>query len=139
MTEESREQVVKNSLNDSTSKTCWSFAKDSRFKTQPNVCPFVAYNINLSTTSKRKTSFGYGKRTNFVLDNKFTPGPLTYEVSKTKTNDRRGFSFGANREEALSASYIPLGVMKVGYSLSRTLVPESTRASRNNRGTRATP
>lgn len=77
-TEETREQIIKNPLNDSTSKTSWSFGKGARFKTLSHICPHVSYDINLSTNSKRKTSFGYGKRMSFVLENKFTPSPITY-------------------------------------------------------------
>lgn len=58
---------MRNPLNDSTSKTSWSFGKCARFKTEKHICPHVAYNLNLNTTSKRKTSFGYGKRMSFIM------------------------------------------------------------------------
>lgn len=79
-TEETRDQLIRNPLNDSTSKTSWSFSKGARFQTEKNICPHVAYNIDLSTNQKRKTGFGYGKRISFVLENKFTPAPRPYSV-----------------------------------------------------------
>jgi hypothetical protein len=83
-TEETREQIVRNPLNDSTAKMSYSFGKSSRFKTEKHICPHVAYDISLNTTSRRKTSFGYGKRTSFILENKFTPAPVTYSVELSK-------------------------------------------------------
>ena len=112
-TEETRDQIVRNPLNSSTSKTNWSFSKEARFKTQKNICPHVAYDYNLSTNSKRKTSFGLGKRTSFILENKFTPAPITYSVELSKSKRDKGYGFGVNREDAISSSYIPLGRLKV--------------------------
>lgn len=112
-TEETRDQIIRNPLNDSTSKASFSFSKSQRFKTEKNICPHVAYDINLSTNKKRKTSFGLGKRTNFILENQFTPAPLTYSIEFVQAKQKQGFSFGANREEATNSSYIPLGRLKV--------------------------
>lgn len=59
---ESRFDIVKSNVNNSTSKTMWSFSKDKRFPQNKPVCPFVSYQNNLSTLSDRKTGFGTSKR-----------------------------------------------------------------------------
>lgn len=121
-TEETRDQIIRNPLNDSTSKTSYSFGKSQRFKTEKNICPHVAYDINLSTNRKRKASFGYGKRTDFVMSNQFTPAPLTYSIDFVRNKQKEGFSFGANREQTANGSYIPLGRLKVRNELFRIQV-----------------
>jgi hypothetical protein len=59
---ESRLDIAKSSINNSTSKTFWSFSKDKRFQQNKPVCPYVYYQNNLSTLSNRKTGFGSSKR-----------------------------------------------------------------------------
>lgn len=59
---ESRIDIVKSSINNSTSKTLWSFSKDKRFQQDKSVCPYVFYQNNLSTLSNRKANFGSSKR-----------------------------------------------------------------------------
>lgn len=59
---ESRFDIVKSAINNSTSKTLYSFSKDKRFQPNKSVCPYVSYQNNLSTLSHRKTGFGTSKR-----------------------------------------------------------------------------
>lgn len=59
---ESRIDIVKSAINNSTSKTLYSFSKDKRFHPNKSVCPYVFYQSNLSTLSNRKTSFGTSNR-----------------------------------------------------------------------------
>lgn len=60
--EESRAEIVKSTINSSTSKNLWSFSKERRFSENKSVCPYVSYLNNGSTISHRKTGFGWGKR-----------------------------------------------------------------------------
>lgn len=87
---------MRNPLNDSTSKTLWSFSRDKRFKSDRKYCPYIAYDFNLSTNNRRNTSFGYGRRTDFKLNNVYTPSPANYQVSGNITA-KSGKSFGTSR------------------------------------------
>ena len=64
--QESREQITKSAINQSTSKTLWSFAKNRRFSAPKPACPYVSYIHNLSTISNRKAGFGTSKRRVFT-------------------------------------------------------------------------
>ena len=75
---------------------------------------------NLPTTkSKRRTSFGYGKKTDLDVGkdrHNVTPSPDTYNLHNfVETNKMRekGFSPGKGREEVAPISYIPLEPKKM--------------------------
>ena len=52
-----------------------------------------------STTSRRSTSFGFGKKDIGIRDDKFIPPPATYTLNSEFEEKRsRGFSFGQGRD-----------------------------------------
>jgi hypothetical protein len=59
---ETRSDIVKSAINNSTAKSMWSFSKKQRFPQDKSVCPYVSYQTDLSTISHRKTGFGTSKR-----------------------------------------------------------------------------
>lgn len=64
--EESREEIVKSNVNNSTSKHLWTFYKERRFpEPRPN-CPYIAYDHDTSTISQKKTKFGSAARRVFT-------------------------------------------------------------------------
>lgn len=56
----------------------------------------MAYSYNLSTNPKRQTSFGYGRRISFKLNNRATPSPAEYDLDGALVNTE-GKTFGLGR------------------------------------------
>lgn len=98
LTEETRDEVVRNTLNDSTSKTLWSFPREKRFKSEQSMCPYVAYNYNLSTNRKRQAAIGYGGRTDFKLKSYYVPSAADYDPALITVGSKMGKTFGQSRE-----------------------------------------
>jgi hypothetical protein len=84
--EESREQIVKSTVNASTSKNLWSFSKEKRFQDNKPECPYVSYLNNSSTISQRKTGFGSSKRRVFSEVSE-APSSWLYTPSKEKATN----------------------------------------------------
>ena len=64
--EETREEITKSNLNQSTAKILWTFSKRKRFIENKPVCPIASYKYDLSTNSNRKAGFGSSKRKVFT-------------------------------------------------------------------------
>lgn len=83
--EETREQVTRCNINQSTAKTLWSFSKEKRFEERKPVCPYVSYQTDLSTLTKRKTQFGSSVRRVFT-ECSDAPSSWAYHQSKEKAD-----------------------------------------------------
>lgn len=94
--DETREEITKSAINKSTAKTLWSFPKKERFDRSKSVCPYVSYDYDLSTISKRKTGFGSSKRKAFTEASE-APAPWNYNPAKPE-GYRPLTSFGNSRE-----------------------------------------
>ena len=93
---ETREEITKSAINKSTAKTLWSFPKKERFERSQSVCPYVSYNYNLSTISKRKTGFGSSKRKVFT---EASEAPASWNYNPAKPEGYRHLnSFGNSRD-----------------------------------------
>ena len=107
--EESREEVVRSTINNSTSKNLWSFSKDKRFADNKAACPYVSYLNNSSTISQRKTGFGWGKRRVFseVSD---VPSSWTYHPADGKARNIPVFALSreVNVSSSSTASLTPI-------------------------------
>lgn len=84
----------------------------------------MAYQSNESKVSSRKTSFGYGKRLNFILENKFTPGPDTYSLPTEQF--KKSCFLADSRDKVVSSSYISRERLKVILGLIRFQVRANT-------------
>lgn len=91
------EQLAKTMLNDSKSNKHYSFSKANRFKSNDN----KARNTNFQfyklpdVSSKRSTSFGFGKKTDFTkLNNKNNPSPCDYNINTSLLFKNKSLSFG---------------------------------------------
>jgi hypothetical protein len=84
--EESREEIVRSTINGSTSKNLWSFSKDKRFPENKSTCPYVSYLNDSSTISSRKNGFGCGKRRVFSEVSE-VPSSWAYHPSEEKPSN----------------------------------------------------
>lgn len=114
--EESREEVVRSTVNTSTSKNLWSFSKEKRFAENKAQCPYVSYLNNPSTISQRKTGFGWGKRRVFseVSD---VPSSWAYHPSEAKVGSIPVFAL--SRDVSVLKSSIALQIPTSVYILNR--------------------
>lgn len=97
---ESSDQILKNPLNDSTAKYNWSFSKASRFSEPKSYNKTICYDLP-SGKSNRRAGIGFGNRSTIFdgTSKKDMPPPGLYESPSDFTNnkDKKGFSFGYNR------------------------------------------
>ena len=109
----SYETVRKHQTNNSPSKVSHQFSKTSRFK-DPNPeyffdnkrCP-MAYYENKSSISNRKTSFGYGNKSDFTKTLTCSPGATKYNLKNVlEESKHKGKSFGCSRNKSEDQSYI---------------------------------
>ena len=92
-------QVSLHSSNRSPTKQAWSFNKSERFDYMKNRLKTNG-NYDIPTTlSRRGTSFGYGPRKNFAVNNG-VPSPNSYQTKSDfcKNPGKNAFSFGIARE-----------------------------------------
>lgn len=98
--------TIRNSqLNSSTAKHSFCFPKAERFKSPPPKymlchasCP-IAFYSNSCELSKRKTSFGYGKKQDFTINTANSPACNMYNIHSAFEKDpRKGKSIGVSRE-----------------------------------------
>ena len=89
-------QISLHQANKSPTKQIWSFAKADRFgaRRRKNQNEKIGYDLP-TTLSKRGTSFGYGSRKNFAINNGVPP-PNTYKAKSNfqKNPPTKAFSFG---------------------------------------------
>lgn len=105
---ESPTNILKHPANDSTAKYHWSFSKSPRFQEKKGYTSTICYDLP-SSASRRKSGFGYGNRSTFFDgQNSGHPAPCQYEGSTAfeKRADRRGYSFGKNRDDLKYANYL---------------------------------
>jgi hypothetical protein len=116
--QESREQITKSAINQSTSKTLWSFSKDRRFSERKPVCPYVSYLNNLSTINPRKTGFGSAKRRVF---SEVTEVPSSWAYHPQKERVPQIPLFGDSRD-------VPLQLFSTALPVpTSTLIPKTCR------------
>jgi hypothetical protein len=104
---EQPQQILKHQTNNSTAKYHWSFSKSRRFSDNKGYTQTISYNLP-SSVSKRKSGIGYGSRSKYFDGlNTTNPAPGLYELGTTFENkkERKGFSFGYNRDELRYAHY----------------------------------
>lgn len=67
----------------------------------------MAFYSNDSQLSNRRTSFGYGKKSDFTKDQTASPGATKYMHKSIFENSKaRGKSFGLSRESSPDNSYL---------------------------------
>jgi hypothetical protein len=96
-TEQSREEIVKSSLNYSRSKQLWSFSKKQRFEPVRSQCPNAFYSKDVSTLSQKKVSFATSLRRVFT-EATDAPLPGKYCVEGDRDRGKKGFIFGESRD-----------------------------------------
>ena len=94
------DQAANSPMNDSTAKAQYSFPKSKRF-VEPVSNSGKFYDIP-SGFSKRSTSFGYGKKSDFTGGKEKTPDPGTYHINTDIANGTTKVSFGISREQCKS-------------------------------------
>ena len=100
--------ILRHPANDSTAKTQWSFSKSARFPQPKSYTNTISYDLP-STISRRKSGIGVGNRSHFFDgQNVANPCPTKYEQETAFQNrkDRRGYSFGAHKDEIKYANYL---------------------------------
>lgn len=113
--------AIRNHLsNNSTSKNAHQFSKTKRF---PDYNPEytlglfrckVAFYLNDSQLSQRKTSFGFGHKTDFTKPTTCSPPSTKYNTkSGFDENKMRGKSFGLGRDSSPDRSYLIPQLYKV--------------------------
>jgi hypothetical protein len=75
-------EIFKHPANDSTAKYQWSFSKSARFPERRGYTATISYNLP-SSTSRRKSGIGYGKRSTIFDGQKSQdhPAPTNYHLS----------------------------------------------------------
>ena len=105
---ETPQQVLRHPVNNSSAKTHWSFAKAARFPDSRGYTATISYNLP-SNVTKRTSGIGYGSRSK-VFDgvNLTNPSPGKYEAPTSFSNNKqkRGYSFGHNRDDLKYANYL---------------------------------
>ena len=89
--EESREKVVQNALNKSTSKQLWTFSKKKRFRKIKPECPHASYMSQISTLNNHYPKFSDAPRRIFE-DRETYPSPADYKVRSESA--KHGLTFG---------------------------------------------
>jgi hypothetical protein len=93
--EESREEITRSNINQSTSKNLWSFSKEKRFSEKKPNCPYVCYETGVSTISNRKTQFGNSQRKVFT---EISDAPCSWNYNPLKKDTRPSSTFGEARD-----------------------------------------
>ena len=115
------ETIRNHQTNNSTSKNAYQFSKEKRFP-DPNPQYFlfiirrckIAFYSNDSQLSNRKTTFGYGKKSDFTEDLTGSPGATKYmHKSIFEDGKNRGKSFGLSRQQSPDRSYLVPQLHKV--------------------------
>lgn len=100
------EEIQKHPMNDSPAKISFRFSKTKRFKETNPECPIAFYTYE-SQLSKKKSSIGSAKKSDFTKDLAKAPGSSDYnpnnyhEFTKTK-----GVTFGSSRQKSNDRSYL---------------------------------
>jgi hypothetical protein len=112
-------EVMKDPLNTSSAKYQWSFSKAARFKDPKpkylilnnNSCKSICYEAK-SYLSKRRTSIGYGRRSEVFNGNKESVPPGAYQMNSSfevkKNSHEKGFCFGQGRDELNFSNYLKI-------------------------------
>lgn len=100
------EEVQKHLANNSPSKVSFRFSKSRRFKDNNPECPIAFYSYR-SQLSNRKTSIGYGHKSDFTTDLSKTPASSLYDPNNYhEFTKSKGLTFGLNREQSPDQSYL---------------------------------
>jgi hypothetical protein len=85
---ETPEQIRRNAVNNSTSKSHWSFAKSARFGDSRGCTNTISYDLPSGAT-KRASGIGYGSRSKvFDGTNHTNPSPCKYEAPTSFSNNK---------------------------------------------------
>lgn len=102
------DSIRNNQLNSSTAKNSFLFSKEERFRVPASKyncsycsCPVAFYEYP-HYLSKRKTSLGYGEKSDFTHSSVVSPAANSYQIeSDFKKDGKRGQTFGVAREVLL--------------------------------------
>jgi hypothetical protein len=98
--------VQKHLANNSPSKVSFRFSKSRRFKDNNPECPIAFYSYR-SQLSNRKTSIGYGHKSDFTTDLSKAPACSLYDPNNYhEFTKSKGLTFGLNREQSPDQSYL---------------------------------